>query len=71
MFVDNFIWQKLSFNEYALWSLVPFVGQRLVKTFVLANKLNGICGFKTKPHIGYSFEGFFKPQKMAEMVLIF
>ena len=36
MFVDNLIWQNLSFKEYALWYRVPSVGHILVK-MVLAN----------------------------------
>ena len=58
MFVDNFIWQNLSFKEYALWSQAPLVGQLLVK-MVLANKLDGICGLNTKPLSIYTSEGFF------------
>ena len=57
VFVDNLIWQNLSFNEHALWSRVPIVGQIIIN-MVLANKLDGICGLTITPLIGNSLRGF-------------
>jgi hypothetical protein len=59
VFVDNLIWQNLSIKDYALWLAEPYVGHKFTKSD-FANRINGICGHKTKPLIGLlNLWGFF------------